>query len=334
MGRNIKISIIIPLYNAELYLNDLFYSLSNQTCDNFEVIFVNDGSTDETYNLVNEFCDDGKGRYKLFNIKNSGVSIARHFGFKKSIGDFVFFIDSDDYISIDTVELLLSNIKSNTTDIVVVDYVKFDKNRKTYVKSLMCESQFFTQELFLNRKISYSIWGKLYKKEILCDSIFYNTYEFSIGEDLLFNLSLSNKCLKISYIDNCLYYYRLRKSSTSSSKFITLDYFMRFRNKYENIFSLENISDDIKNTIIDDSRYGIVGVIGLPLFYNYNEFNKISDFLCKNKPTSKYTSKLSCINKLFIFFLSSKYIPRRFVFYFFRFIYMISNRLVSRNFYK
>ncbi|EPG0370956.1 glycosyltransferase family 2 protein [Photobacterium damselae] len=327
--RKIKISFIIPLYNAESYLSDLFQSLDNQSDERFEVIFINDGSTDKTFDKVSDFCNINRDRYKLFNIKNSGVSFARHFGYSQASGEYVFFIDSDDYISSETVELLLLSVEEFNSDIVIVDYVKFDTNKKKYINALNSTSDQYSVELILNKQVSYSIWGKLFKKEILKDYMFRHTYEFSIGEDLLFNLSLSNERLKMSHIMKGLYYYRLRKSSLSSSKFITLEYFIKFRRKYESI-----IPDMEGNkTVIDDSRYGVVDIIGLPLFYNYGEFLKITTFMIENQPPKEYINKLSKIKKIFILCVINKYIPKVFIYLIYRYIYRLLDVIVSRRFY-
>lgn len=334
MEDNCRITIIIPLYNAERYLDDLLYSLKYQSNDNFEVIFVNDGSSDTTSEILRIFCNNDIKRYRLFNISNIGVSRARHFGFKQAKGEFVFFIDADDYISLNAIDLLLSYYEIFKSDIIIADYYKFDRNHKLYINSMTDDFNKYSISLFLNKDISFSIWGKLYRRSLLNDLFFKYTYNFNIGEDLLFNLALSTKNVKLSYLKHSIYFYRLRKSSLSSAKFINFDYFTSFRNEYKNILSHSYLDSEEKKLIIKDDIFGIVDIISLPLFYNFTEYLKVTTYIENNKPPRDYMLKSNKLKRLFVFFVKNKYIPRVLIFYFFRLLYKISNYLITKRFYE
>ena len=111
-----KVSIIIPIYNVEEYLSQCLDSIVNQTYSNLEVILINDGSTDNCLEICNKYIN--KYNWKLINKKNGGLSSARNAGLKEFTGDYVYFIDSDDWIKEDMIEVLVSLLENKKADIV------------------------------------------------------------------------------------------------------------------------------------------------------------------------------------------------------------------------
>lgn len=130
----IKISFIVPVYNVEKYLSECLDSLVRQTYGNIEIIAVNDGSTDKSGEILSEYaCNDN--RIKVINQSNQGLSVARNVGMRYVTGDYILFVDSDDYIALHSVELLVSKIKSCDSD--VPDIVIFSRRNlysSTYYK--------------------------------------------------------------------------------------------------------------------------------------------------------------------------------------------------------
>ena len=123
------ISIIVPIFNAEKYINKCIDSLLNQTKKELEIILVNDGSTDNTENIIKNYKDK---RIKYYKNKNQGIGKSRNFGITKATGKYIMFIDSDDYIEDNACELLFEKAEKDNLDIVICDfYREFDNGTKT-----------------------------------------------------------------------------------------------------------------------------------------------------------------------------------------------------------
>lgn len=126
----IKISVIIPVYNVEMYLEQCVNSVMNQTLDDIEIICVNDGSTDNSLHILKELATKDK-RLKIINQENLGLSEARNRGIKEAIGKYISFIDSDDWIDVDFLEKLYSAAEENQADIAAAGIIKHFANGKT-----------------------------------------------------------------------------------------------------------------------------------------------------------------------------------------------------------
>ena len=114
-----KVSIIVPIYNAEEYLPKCIDSLINQTYQNIEIILLNDGSTDNTQNIIASYKDK---RIIAINKKNTGIADTRNEGIKKSTGEYIMFVDSDDYLELNSIELLIKKLEKDKSDIVMFNY--------------------------------------------------------------------------------------------------------------------------------------------------------------------------------------------------------------------
>src|SRR5699024_7536935 len=124
-----KVSVIVPVYNSEKYLTQCIESLIEQTYDNIEIIIVNDGSTDNSGMICKDF-EERDNRVKVFNIPNSGVSTARNIGIEKSKGDYITFVDSDDWVDRNMIEFAVEKITVDNSDIVMWSYLKAFKNEE------------------------------------------------------------------------------------------------------------------------------------------------------------------------------------------------------------
>lgn len=165
---NSKVSIIVPVYNVEKYIEKCIVSLLEQTYTNIEIIIVNDGSTDNSGNLCAQLKkrDD---RIKVYHKKNGGLSSARNYGIKKSTGDYLAFIDSDDYVSHKMIENLLQLSCKTDSDIIICNYCQFFENSEANFsfdeKYEVLEQEEALKLLFLNKIDNYA-WNKLYKKSV------------------------------------------------------------------------------------------------------------------------------------------------------------------------
>lgn len=226
---NSLISIVIPVYNTEKYLGGCLNSIQNQTYKNFEVILVNDGSMDHSESICMDFVKVDT-RFKYFTKVNGGASSARNFGLDNVTGDFITFIDADDWVDENHLEVLLNNIKENNSDMAVSSIKKFDNVRNFEFRVYSKQEKYLLNYNKLNREEflvilpklihasnSYKIAvSKLFKKELVTDVRFDESIVY--GEDLDFFFKLYNKVNSISYVDEITYIYRLHDES-SSSKF-------------------------------------------------------------------------------------------------------------------
>ena len=218
---NPKVSIIVPAYNTEKYINKCLTSLINQTYKNIEIIVVNDGSTDNTKEIVENFAysDD---RIKLFNIENSGVSNARNFAIKNSTGNYIAFVDSDDYISSNYIEIMLSCALEINLDLVCCNFQKISENKtqKKYkikkVKTKIYNKTEYLKEIFTGNLLTFALTtSKIYKKELMNEFIGNIVH----GEDILYNYYYLQKIDKAGYLNLKLYTYVTRKNSAVNSRF-------------------------------------------------------------------------------------------------------------------
>lgn len=223
------ISIVIPVYNAEKYLEQCLNSIKDQTYKNFEVILVNDGSIDHSESICMDFVKVDT-RFKYFTKVNGGASSARNFGLDHVTGDFITFIDADDWVDENHLEVLINNIKDNNSDMVVSSIKKFDMSNNFHFRMYSNQEKYLLNYNKLNREEflvilpklilannSYKIAvSKLFKKELVSDIRFDESIIY--GEDLEFFFKLYLNINSISYIDEVTYVYRLHDES-SSSKF-------------------------------------------------------------------------------------------------------------------
>lgn len=186
---NKKISIIIPIYNGFNYIDKLFESVLNQTYNNYEVIFINDGSSDNSLELLKKY----KNKYKfvkVINQKNKGRSESRNIGVENATGDYLTFVDQDDFLSNDFLEKLIKNIKNN--DIVLSGYNRVSDN-KIIKKNIPQECEWTYYKYC-------ATWGKMYKTSFFKKNNL-KFYEFN-GEDIFIFLnaiSLTEKKIIVSY---------------------------------------------------------------------------------------------------------------------------------------
>lgn len=161
--QQLKISVIVPVYNVEKYLKQCLDSIVNQTYKNLEIIIVNDGTKDNSMKIVEEYLQDK--RIKVINKENGGLSSARNIGIKEATGDYISFIDSDDYISLNMYEDLVKNI--NGEDIIIFNYSRLDDKTKKIVKNKYIKNN---KMIILDKKLNYLYsrielvcWNKIYK---------------------------------------------------------------------------------------------------------------------------------------------------------------------------
>ena len=226
---NFLISIVIPVYNAEKYLEQCLNSIQNQTYKKFEVILVNDGSIDNSESICKGFVE-GDTRFKYFTKINGGASSDRNFGLDHVTGDFITFIDADDWVDENHLEVLINNITENNTDMAVSSIKKFDSLNNFLFRMYTNQEKYLLNYNKLNREEFLVILPKLilasesfkisvcklFKKELVYKTRFDNSLIY--GEDTEFFFNLYCNMDSISYVDEVTYVYRLH-DERSSSKF-------------------------------------------------------------------------------------------------------------------
>jgi glycosyltransferase involved in cell wall biosynthesis len=209
----VKISIILPVYNVENYIDKCIVSILNQSYENFECLIIDDGSQDDSIKIVEEYiCNDD--RFKVYKKINGGLSSARNYGLNFVTGSFIVFIDSDDYLHINFLKLMLDSLIKNNADISICDIQYVDENGVELEILSNNVDLYNIEDDYLNAKshIKNFAWNKIFKKEI------FEKYRFSEEVRYHEDLELIYKILykrKISHIDEALYFYMQRKGSLS-----------------------------------------------------------------------------------------------------------------------
>ncbi len=211
------ISVIVPVYNVEEYLEECLESIRQQTFTDIEVILVNDGSTDGSRQICERYCEKDN-RFKLINQENQGQSVARNRGVKESVGQFIMFVDSDDVINTNVLEVLLPYMKK---DVDIVECRMTRKKEEFFLnKTSTIVFEGNSKEAILNciaiKEVKFCAFTKLYRREIVEKIPFLEGY---IYEDVFTGINYLNYIRKIIVVDYIGYYYRVRPNSTMTKPF-------------------------------------------------------------------------------------------------------------------
>ena len=200
------VSIILPVYKVEKYILKCLESIQNQSLSNFEAILVDDGSPDNCGKICEEFAAKD-GRFKVIHQSNGGISNARNNGLAIAQGEYIGFVDPDDYIAIDMYEKLYQEAARTKADIVICDHFRLEKEeiipRHSFEHDLVFDKN-KAMQLVASDKITSYIWCKLYKRELFDNVQFLEGHDF---EDLNILHELIHGSGKDAYIHDCLYYY-------------------------------------------------------------------------------------------------------------------------------
>ena len=206
------ISIIIPIYNVENYIEKCIESCICQSYNNIEIIAINDGSTDSSGKIIDSYKSKDY-RIKVVHKKNEGVAKARIVGLFEAKGEFVFFLDSDDTLPYNCLELLFNNIEEQKSDIAIGNYCECNPNGINNYYKYSHNNNISSEEyikLLLLDKIPNGIWGKLYRKELFINPI---PTDFKLGEDTTLLIQIISKVKTISFINENVYNYLQREDS-------------------------------------------------------------------------------------------------------------------------
>lgn len=217
MNESPRISVIVPVYNAEKYLTQCVESILRQDFTDFELLLVDDGSKDKSGLICDEYAQKDQ-RVKVFHKENGGVSSARNVGLDKAQGEFIVFIDSDDYVDINYLTIL-TNVKA---DLVVTGYKEFGngvnkelQNQKSYTDSLVADSLISNcLSSILDDIIMRSPWDKLFKRITIVENSIYFDSSMSYAEDTVFVQTYLLFCHTIAFQSGTPYHYRLDSNNS------------------------------------------------------------------------------------------------------------------------
>ena len=274
---NELISIIVPIYNTEKYLHQCLDSILNQTYTNFEVLLVNDGSTDSSGIICQEYVERDS-RFRYFEKDNGGVASARNLGLEHSEGTYITFIDSDDWVEQNYLDVLYTALKENDTDVAISTYKRFAQDSVFYLRSYSKENDEFLNIGKRNRnsfleilpKLGeldhsfYSISSKLIKRKIIGNLLF--DEQVSYAEDLNFFFHLYLGVESVVYVRDYTYIYRTHDASTSQNV-----------NELKALQELE----------IYKSMFQQIDRMGLPTFYYFKRMENVVIYRISGFPTSK-----------------------------------------------
>lgn len=214
------VSVIVPVYNVEEYLAECVESILSQTYHNIEIILVDDGSTDESGLLCEEYAkkDD---RVRVFHKENGGLSDARNYGIDRAEGSYITFVDSDDILHVSCIEKLYTLMSCSGSGVSICNMERFEETesiRYTYTNPKVCilDAESALKELLLQRCFDVSACGKMYCKELF-NNVSYPTGQ--LYEDLGTTYKVIMKTEKVCYINQSLYYYRYRPGSITTRPF-------------------------------------------------------------------------------------------------------------------
>lgn len=252
-----KVSIIVPVYNVEMYIEKCMQSLVNQTLEDIEIIVVNDGSEDKSADIIEKYLKKYPEKIKYLEKENGGLSDARNYGIPYASGEYIAFLDSDDYIEYDTYEKMYELAKKENSDMVECNFIReYPNKRKEDI------GKYYSGKHEMIQKIRVVAWNKLIKNQIIKES----KVEFPKGcryEDVEFTYKLIPYLNKISFVEKPCIHYVQRNNSISNVQ--------NMRNK--EIFNvLDNVLEYYKeNNIYNEYRED--------LEYIYTRYLLCSSFL-------------------------------------------------------
>ena len=303
---NFKVSVIVPVYNSCEYIGSTLDSIINQDFSSFELIVIDDGSTDNSLEIIKEKLLKSTISYEIIHQENAGVSHARNVGIEKATGEYLVFVDSDDYITGNH----LSELYNGETEFSLIQFIKKDGDKMStpdhYSKRLMSCDEFITKELKM--EIYFNFWQLMYKTSIIKDNNIRFNPDVIYGEDTEFALKALVYGKEIAVSNEVTYYYIQHSDSAIKTseyrRFEVVEIFEKMAEFYRSLGK-----DDLANLIIT-SRIpkAIFGNMNF-FFYNGYDFDEVLakmkelDLLTK---LSKFEGDSKFKNKIRLFLLNPK----------------------------
>lgn len=296
-----KVSIIIPVYNAEKYISNILDSLINQTLKEFEIICVNDGSTDNTLETLNEYSKRDE-RIKVYSKKNEGVSKARFYGIKQVSSKYIAFADADDTVEKNFLEEMYNNIEKNKSDIAICGFKRIDYETKKVLSQEMKKEKNKTIDMKTNPEevisINTALWNKIYKAENLKRMVELKNSP-KILEDMMFLSIVYLNIEKISFVDKYLYNYMVINGSAMNKKISN-----------EEIITIQNAMIEIKKQYMENSASeNMIEILSSIAFLHFGISLMVQVSSNDNRSfNEEYKNNLLFLNSTFPQWKSTKYL--------------------------
>jgi len=257
---NPLVSVVIPIYNVEKYLDRCVESVINQTYKNIEIILVDDGSTDSCPRKCDIWAENDP-RVKVIHKENQGLGLARNSGLLKAQGEYIFFFDSDDYVDITIVEKCVDNALTYSSDAVIYGRNEVYEDSTVIKKDFSPKKTVFEGREVLEDLLSglfnyeygvgVSVWGKMFRLGVFKDNaITFKSEREIISEDSYFSLEFFSKARKVSFVSESLYYYFCRNTSLSRT-------FDKDRHIKNNEFLLKSLEYIKQNNLPDKTAVNL-----------------------------------------------------------------------------
>ncbi len=275
------VSIVVPVYGAEDFISECLESICRQSYSNLEILLIDDGSPDQCGQICETAAQNDK-RIKVYHIPNQGVSAARNRGLQAMTGDYVLFVDSDDWIDRDTVRQAVEIAEENEADLVFWPYIREFENRSSE-KTIFEGNRLFegNDAKKLHRRMMgiigeelrhpenadslCTVWGKLYRRELICHD-FVSLTEIGTYEDGLFNLTALENVRKAFYIDHPFYHYRkLASSQTNRYQAALFSQWEKLYCRLESYLSEKECSAEYQTAYYNRITLNVLG-LGLNLY--------------------------------------------------------------------
>ncbi len=318
-----KLSIIIPVYNTSKYLTKCLDSLLAQTIKEVEFLFVDDGSSDNSVDIIKEYMKKDK-RIKLFEKENGGAATARNYGIKKAVGEYIAFADSDDYVSHDMYKIMYDRAKKDNLDMVLCNYYLVYQDKEVVNENKITdlnEKEITSNEYIL---ITPSPCNKIIKKSYLDKCKFYFP-EGMMYEDLA-SIPLLGLCNpKVVYLNKCLYYY----VQSDNSVMRTVEY----KTKYEDIFkAVKHLYNNMKDSEYQEELEYLLTYhflyLGSLNFYKYKRFDNIKKIANEMHEYAPRWARNRLVKERFT---KKQYIYLKLFYYKMYFLIRIYQKLMNKN---
>lgn len=269
------VTIIIPVYNASKYLKRCLESVLNQSYKTLEIILIDDGSNDGSLGIMQSYSAVDK-RIKLYHKKNSGPSDTRNKGLQQANGDYICFIDADDYVEINYIQVFIDVLFNNQRpDLLITDYIEYSKHhprgilQKQLEKSGCYEIEVFMPNLFYG--VMGVLWGKMFKNSIIKENQLFFESKIRYQEDLLFIFFYLNNCKSVYYSSIPTYHYN-RLNEYSITSIIKPSYVAEFE-KIQTLLLANIKNDSIYSIVLDRSSIFYCNyILSLAIHNKYNSF--------------------------------------------------------------
>lgn len=295
-----QIDVLIPVYNCEKYIEKCLDSLLNQTYKNINIIVNNNGSTDGTGRILDEYANRYNNIIVYYTKNEDNISKARNFLIEKISSDYFTFFDADDYAEEEYIETLYKLLIASGADVSVCAKCRHGENKNVNLKKknknlnrvLVWGKTEAIAEMISSKLFNGTVYAKLFKKEILCDAVFDENIHY--GEDLDFCYSIMKNCNKVVYTQKQLYHYIVRKGSIVTSKFNP--------KKLSCLYCYDKLIDQVKNNkTLYICAMSMKGLIATELLYyiwrdkykNKELKNSLKNIIKESIPYIKQNKRLS-----------------------------------------